>query len=114
MEKGAAIHISEIDAIVENHVPLIELPIHVLRSECAIQSDYRFSLLLNGYSRWGSYALPGSSVMRSRNIMIWGSIQRRWSGVGKFDSNKASLPISGKISTGECLYLLLLWDKDML
>lgn len=76
--EGAAIHISEIDAIVENHVPLIELPIRTAVAEDIAISQIIASLVPDGAClQMGSAHYRSSSVMRSRNIMIWGSIQRR-------------------------------------
>lgn len=87
--EGAAIHISEIDAIVENHVPLIELPIRTAVAEDIAISQIIASLVPDGAClQMGSAHYRSSSVMRSRNIMIWGPYRGAESGVGKFDSTR--------------------------
>ncbi|EGA2769145.1 acetyl-CoA hydrolase/transferase family protein [Salmonella enterica] len=57
--EGAAIHISEIDAIVENHVPLIELPIRTAVAEDIAISQIIASLVPDGAClQMGVGALP--------------------------------------------------------
>ncbi len=58
--EGAAIHISEIDAIAENHVPLIELPIRTRR----VAEDIAISQIIASCARWRLFQM-GSAHYRA-------------------------------------------------
>lgn len=110
--EGAAIHISEIDAIVENHVPLIELPIRTAVAEDIAISQIIASLVPDGAClQMGVGALPEliCNALKEHNDL----------GVHTEALNPGlvSLIQQGVVTNQrknidrECLYLLLLWDK---
>lgn len=111
--EGAAIHISEIDAIVENHVPLIELPIRTAVAEDIAISQIIASLVPDGAClQMGVGALPEliCNALKEHND-LGVHTEALNPGLVSLIQQGVALPISVKISTGECLYLLLLWDK---
>ena len=75
---GAELHISEVDAIIENHVPLLELPLRGAAAEDEVIGRIIADMVPDGAClQMGVGALPNSSAPHSRIAMTSAFIPRR-------------------------------------